>query len=123
MLCFGGTFVNNTISDKLYSLDLDNLTISDGTFTSINQASQQWVEVTPINSANYIIEPRTKAASIVYGNNTLLIYGGYTFNGAKKLTNQTIAYYYDTNSWGTLPSYYSTPNETKQMFVYKLSQS
>jgi hypothetical protein len=106
-------FVNNATSNKLYSLDLDSLTKSDGTFTSLKQASQQWVEVNPSNSGDYVIEPRIRASSIVYGNNSLLIYGGYTFNGTTKLVNQTIVYHSDTNSWGILPNYYATPNETK----------
>jgi hypothetical protein len=129
IFCFGGTedlesqsrvnSVNKKSTNKLYSLDLKNLTKSDGTFTSLEEISQQWIEVVPTNWENYIVESRAKACSVTYGDNALMIYGGSTLNGSRTLTNQTIEYNASTNSWRTLPNYYRAPNKTAQMFVYK----
>jgi hypothetical protein len=129
IICFGGggglevqhrtELIDSRLSDKVYSLDLGKLTKSDGTFTSLKEASEQWTEVKPTNPTDYIVEPRTRACSVTYGGNSLLIYGGYTFNGGGTLINQTIAYNATANSWKTLPNYYATLNETKQMFVFK----
>ncbi|GAN07072.1 hypothetical protein MAM1_0147c06562 [Mucor ambiguus] len=97
--CFGGSLTDGVIDSGLYSLPLTNLPNNK---TMINLA-KTWNLINHTNT-EYILENRRRANSAVYNNNSLFITGGYTYNGTM-ITNQTIAYNRDTNTWQTLGTY------------------
>ncbi|KAL9556374.1 hypothetical protein PS6_002361 [Mucor atramentarius] len=71
-----------------------------------------------INYTNteYVLEGRRRANSAVYNNNSLFVTGGYTYNGTM-ITNQTIVYNRDENTWRTLNTYVDTSsNSTRQIY-------
>lgn len=65
--------------------------------------AKTWTLVNYSNS-DYVLEDRRRANSAVYNNNSLFITGGYTYNGTM-ITNQTIVYNRDSNTWQTLNTY------------------
>ncbi|CEP09085.1 hypothetical protein [Parasitella parasitica] len=97
--CYGGLLVGSAIDSDLYSLPLTNLPNNK----SMINFAKTWVQIKYANT-DYVLEDRRRANSAVYNNNTLFITGGYTYNGTM-ITNQTITYNRDTNTWQTLSTY------------------
>ncbi|KAL9560294.1 hypothetical protein MBANPS3_000021 [Mucor bainieri] len=100
--CYGGLLVGNAMDSDLYSLPVANLPSNK----SMINLAKTWNLINYTNT-EYILEDRRRANSAVYNNNSLFITGGYTYNGTM-ITNQTIVYNRDTNTWQTLSTYADT---------------
>ncbi|KAF1806423.1 hypothetical protein FB192DRAFT_1294347 [Mucor lusitanicus] len=97
--CYGGLLAGNSMDSDLYSLPLTNLPSNK----SMINLAKTWNLINYTNT-DYVLEDRRRANSAVYNNNSLFITGGYTYNGTM-ITNQTIVYNRDTNTWQTLSTY------------------
>lgn len=108
--CYGGLLVNNVIDSSLYSLPLTNFPNNK----SMINLAKTWNLINYTNT-EYVLEGRRRANSAVYNSNSLFVTGGYTYNGTM-ITNQTIVYNRDANTWQTLNTYVDTSsNSIRQM--------
>lgn len=87
------------MDSDLYSLPVTNLPNNK----SMINLAKTWILINHSNT-DYVLEDRRRANSAVYNNNSLFITGGYTYNGTM-ITNQTIVYSRDSNTWQTLSTY------------------
>ncbi|KAK4509886.1 uncharacterized protein ATC70_007190 [Mucor velutinosus] len=97
--CYGGLLMGNAMDTNIYSLPLTNLSNNK----SMINLAKTWNLINHTNT-RYVLEGRRRANSAVYNNNSLFITGGYTYNGTI-ITNQTIVYNRNTNTWQTLSTY------------------
>ncbi|EPB88935.1 hypothetical protein HMPREF1544_04195 [Mucor circinelloides 1006PhL] len=109
--CYGGLLVNNVIDSSLYSLPLTNFPNNK----SMINLAKTWNLINYTNT-EYVLEGRRRANSAVYNSNSLFVTGGYTYNGTM-ITNQTIVYNRDANTWQTLNTYVDTSsNSIRQIY-------